>query len=42
VRTGLVYIPSDANGTHINGNIPVRNTKLDAVRSPFTGIECPT
>ncbi len=41
-RAWLVYIQSDENGAHTNGNTPVRNTQLDSVRYPFTSIECPT
>jgi hypothetical protein len=39
---GVVYIPANDKGVHTNGVTPLNNAKLDAVRYPFTGIECPT
>ena len=36
-----MYLPSASNGA-ITSQTPVTNTKLDAVRYPFSGIECPS
>ena len=37
---GILYLPANADGS-LKSQTPVTNTKLDAVRYPFSGIECP-
>ena len=37
---GILYLPAKFNGA-ITSQTPVSNASLDAVRYPFSGIECP-